>query len=491
MKLSIRQKLYGSVFTAAILPLALLALWMTRGAERAGIQLLHEQLAASVKVTMRTAQERWFYRYGDLLLLANNQVVVDALESTAPPAEPPAYIATLFASLDRGVRRVRYYDKHGKLLWSFGSDLIPTGTGGSIDRAVFAATSVVPTRIQIRSSDNRVIGALDAEVHVNALISDTAVSGPAGGTLAVFDRRSRAMLTPTNLPADALRRRTFKADRTEWLIAHDSLESPPLAFAMAAPMGPFVSPFRRVARNGVFMLLFIGAGASLLTAWLTARVMRSTLDQLARAQSFAAVGQYAASLSHEVRNALTSIRVDLQRVESGESDQNRLVKRALRNIIRLDNIVNNSLRTARSGTIEPKPVDINLALKRAIQSSEHAFAERSRGVTFTPLPGAVINGNGDALQQLFLNLLLNAAEADGDAKVEVARGADNVCVTITDNGAGFQPGAIAQKNPPTSKPNGSGLGLAIARDIVKAHGGTIEFESAPSRTRVAVTIPLG
>jgi signal transduction histidine kinase len=104
-------------------------------------------------------------------------------------------------------------------------------------------------------------------------------------------------------------------------------------------------------------------------------------------------------------------------------------------------------------------------------------------------------GDAAALEQAFLNLLLNAAQAlepGGRAQVGVTRELGDVTVIIRDEGRGIPKESAAKVFDLfySTRPEGTGLGLSIARQIVQAHGGTIEIESTPGQgTTVRVTLP--
>jgi C4-dicarboxylate-specific signal transduction histidine kinase len=115
-----------------------------------------------------------------------------------------------------------------------------------------------------------------------------------------------------------------------------------------------------------------------------------------------------------------------------------------------------------------------------------------------PLPG--IRGNAQQLEQVVINLILNACQAlsDREKSVEVAtsadRNRDSVLLTIRDQGCGISEEDLQRITEPmfTTKreSGGIGLGLYITDSIVKEHRGTLRFVSAPDRgTRVVVTFP--
>lgn len=229
--------------------------------------------------------------------------------------------------------------------------------------------------------------------------------------------------------------------------------------------------------------------------------LRDTLRQLSQREALVAVGEFAASLAHEVRNPLTSIRIDLQRVEEvlpGESPLRVHLGRALREVERLDLTVSGALRIARAGSIALNVVDLNVPLQRAIEVATPAFdrcgaALAQIGIGARPLP---VRGDDAALEQLFLNILLNAAQAlgvDGKAGVTVVPEEGNVQVDIWDSGAGMAADQLEKVFDPffSTKRDGTGLGLSVVRQIVNAHGGFISIDSAVNAgTTVSIRLSL-
>jgi signal transduction histidine kinase len=110
--------------------------------------------------------------------------------------------------------------------------------------------------------------------------------------------------------------------------------------------------------------------------------------------------------------------------------------------------------------------------------------------------GLTVRGDEAALEQLFLNVLLNAAqalEADGEAGVSVAVDGGNARVDIWDAGVGIDPEQLRSVFDPfmSTKREGTGLGLSVARQIVVAHGGAISIDSAvEAGTTVSIQLPL-
>jgi signal transduction histidine kinase len=227
--------------------------------------------------------------------------------------------------------------------------------------------------------------------------------------------------------------------------------------------------------------------------------LKQTLHRLAQRESLAAVGELAASLAHEIRNPLSAVRVDLQRAEeqSTDSEARRLIDRTLRSIERLDATVTAALRVARSGKIERRVIDVRTPLAAAMESAQPEFA--ARGATLEPLPDGVsalpVHGDAAALEQLFLNLLLNAAQAlepGGRAGVAVARDDGAITVSVWDAGLGISAATRERLFEPffSTKPDGTGLGLAVAQRIAVAHGGEVSVESRKAGgTTMRVRLP--
>jgi signal transduction histidine kinase len=228
--------------------------------------------------------------------------------------------------------------------------------------------------------------------------------------------------------------------------------------------------------------------------------LRGTLRELADRQALAAVGEFAASLSHEVRNALTSIRLDLQ-VSGEHLPDEAAVKephqRALDEIGRLNETVTGALELARSGHLKQVPIDLWAPLNAAVHAAGPEFAERGARLD-VPQAGAPITVAGDpaALEQLFLNILLNAAQAldeGAGAAVMVEAGDEQVSIRIRDEGPGIPVEALDRVFEVfySTREGGTGLGLPIARRIAQAHGGHLRVRTqAGSGTEVEITLPL-
>lgn len=542
---SLRTRVLLIVLLGAVLPLAIVGWWLTGTAVRSGRALLHGQLSAAIDGIASDARGKWTLRAGELQLLANNSVVRSALgvPNTRLATPDSEYLLQLFAAVHEAIPSVSYVDNDGRERWSFHE----TGTAASPDsarrdaRAVAAQSRTFPVEMPVRTADGRVLGTLRARVRLSGVLaSDSGQHVVPGAVFAALGARGVIF---SSAP-DSLDLTTLPVP-PGWEMVARALEAPPLHLVLAAPSAPFVQPFERAARLGLGVLMGVALIALLVSVILTGRVtgslermataaeavaagdlkrrvevsggdevgrlgdafnamtesLRRTLAELSQQRALAAVGEFAASLSHEVRNSLTAIRIDLQhaaRQLPGDSAATPLVTRTLDTVRRLDATVTGALRVARSGQHPMKRVDLACLLRQAMTSAEPSFAASE--ATLEPLalgPDPMeVDGDAAALEQLFLNLLLNAAQAlsaGGHARVDVHAVDDRVVVRISDDGSGIESGELAEMGTVlhSTKPDGTGLGLPIARRIAAAHGGDLRIESvAGDGTTVTVTLPI-
>ncbi len=234
--------------------------------------------------------------------------------------------------------------------------------------------------------------------------------------------------------------------------------------------------------------------------------LRSQVEQMEqRAERFQALLEMSAGIAHEIRNPLASIRGAVQELDSssfaGEDDR-KLLQIVLRESDRLNRIVSDFLEYATERPVELALVNVADVLREAADTLG-ARTPPTRTKIRLEVPRQIIGrGAGDKLQQVFLNLGLNALEACGDGGHLVIR-----CLSASEPGGGLRDGVlvefeddgpgIAKEDLPklftpffTTKPRGTGMGLAIARKIVQAHKGTISIDSTPGKGTVArVWIP--
>jgi PAS domain S-box-containing protein len=207
--------------------------------------------------------------------------------------------------------------------------------------------------------------------------------------------------------------------------------------------------------------------------------LRELAIERRRAEQLAYLEGIASSIAHEVQNPLVAIKTFVQLMPSRHNDKgfveafSRIVAREIE---RMERLVGR-LRILSHPSQRPfKPLDLCHPLAEALEFMQASFDERQ--VTIQVLEGvagiAVMGDHGE-LEQLFLNLLINALEAtppNGRVSVRLSRTDDHVSVEITDSGPGIPAEIVDRVFDPfvTTKQRGSGLGLAICAGIAQAHG---------------------
>jgi signal transduction histidine kinase len=163
---------------------------------------------------------------------------------------------------------------------------------------------------------------------------------------------------------------------------------------------------------------------------------------------------------------------------------------------RLITLVQQTLEFYRPAQAQAGPVDINAAVERVLALSRKKLQHSDVEVELKLAKGLPpIKGMPDQIAQVFLNLIVNAAEAMADGgRLEIESRADSgqVQVLFADNGPGIVPEDLAHIFEPfyTTKDSGTGLGLAVSYNIIESHGGTIGVESVPGHgTTFTVRLP--
>lgn len=535
----LRTGLFLVILLGAILPLAVVGLWLAQSTQRSAEELVRLRVDAALTEIVHAAGHGWATHRSGLLRLVETPQVREALTGDAllDLVDGPAAAAWLRLEgvVERGVLRGVDGEGVGEL-----SRPVTSRAHATADAALIPVA--MPIYLQ---ETGRRLGTFEALVRAGALLpSDLVAPGVSGSVLAIFEPAGGSTLLPHTMDPGLFMLDRFVWGGETWVVARSQLYEPPLVLALAAPVGDFTGPFEDAAWRGTLALLAVALLALLLTAGVSRRLTRpldaladasgdvaagrldrdvpvdgpdevrrlasafnamtaslqETLGRLSHQESLAAMGQLAASIAHEVRNPLTAIRLDLERAAERLGDDARaadLIGRALRDVERLDRSVGDTLRLARSGGVDLGPVDVLVPLRAAIASSRPHFEDRGALLREPPeISGPVpVMGDAASLEQLFLNLLLNAAEAlkaGEDARVEIDEDSPRVRVSVVDCGEGMPAGLRERVLEPffTTKAEGTGLGLPIAHRITLAHGGRLEIESAPGEgTRVDVLLP--
>lgn len=259
----------------------------------------------------------------------------------------------------------------------------------------------------------------------------------------------------------------------------------------------------------MFMFLIIGSLAGVLANELRERraEARQAYDQLEAsferakaAERLAAMGQLSASLAHEIRNPLASLKGSLPVLLEGvgpDDPRHDFADIARREIARLEELTGSFLEYARPPKPSMAPDDVD-ALMQSVARLVEKEAER-QGVRMElrldgDLPPVVMDGN--RIRQVVLNLALNALQAmPGGGTLRLGTGGDDsgVVLVVEDSGPGIDPAIAARIFEPfvSTKEQGTGLGLAVVHQWVERHGGWVEAGPAEGGgARFCVHLPL-
>jgi two-component system sensor histidine kinase HydH len=217
--------------------------------------------------------------------------------------------------------------------------------------------------------------------------------------------------------------------------------------------------------------------------------LQESFEQIKRADRLSAVGQLAAGLAHELRNPLGSIAgaADILEREPGSEERRReflgIIRKESR---RLDRLLTNLLDFARPRQPRIQAVSIHQIVNQVVALTSHTAQRQGIRIDVDAPPLAPLRGDPEQLQQVILNLTLNAIQAmpgGGRITLSARREGASFAIRVTDEGEGIPAENLDRIFDPfyTTKESGTGLGLAVAHQIVTQHGGRIEVARNPNR----------
>jgi two-component system NtrC family sensor kinase len=241
------------------------------------------------------------------------------------------------------------------------------------------------------------------------------------------------------------------------------------------------------------------------------RQLQAAQKKLLHSDRLASLGQLSASVAHEINNPISGVlnlSMLLQRMLKTDGvpperldEFRKYLGQVTNETARVGRIVSDLLAFSRRSKPQRAPADLNRIVKSTLSLVQHKMKLSNVQVEtryLDDLPAAPCDGS--QIQQVVLNLLLNAAEAtqtkaDRRVTVETATADGNVILTVADNGDGILPENLAKIFDPffttKSEGKGVGLGLAVSYGIIQAHGGDIEVKSQPGEgTTFTVSLPI-
>ena len=221
--------------------------------------------------------------------------------------------------------------------------------------------------------------------------------------------------------------------------------------------------------------------------------LRTNEAYMIQSEKLASLGQLASGMAHEIHNPLTIISGEAQLYLERFKGQDAKVDEVLRSIIeecqRAADITRRILRFAKPAPADVGPVDLKVTAEESLTLAGYQVRmERIERMTRLPEGLPKVRSNQNQLQEVILNLILNACQAMGEAggKLEVRAQPANgssVQLQVADTGPGIPANKLTKIFDPfyTTKSTGTGLGLFVSQRIVKAHGGTIDVESTEGK----------
>jgi two-component system, sporulation sensor kinase B len=222
------------------------------------------------------------------------------------------------------------------------------------------------------------------------------------------------------------------------------------------------------------------------------------MHELHKAEKFSAISQLAASVAHEIRNPMTTIRGFMQ-VLQGErnlsADQNLFISISLQELDRTQTIIDNFLSLAKPNTGGMVKINLSRLLREIIdfmRSYSHlANTELVEGIE----KNLWIKGDAHEIRQVFINILKNGIEAmpgGGSIYIIAKIDKDYVKVQFRDEGVGMKKAQLERLGNPyySTKEKGTGLGLMISYDIIQRMRGKIVVDSEEGKgTTFTILLP--
>ncbi len=233
--------------------------------------------------------------------------------------------------------------------------------------------------------------------------------------------------------------------------------------------------------------------------------IESKQQQLIQSEKLAAIGKVMAGIAHEINNPLNNIsltaEVMLEDMENmSEEERRQMINDILVQSERARDIVHHLLQFSRmkKSAIREK-VDLAELVENTLALLKNELRITHTKIKTTIEKGAgIIYGNTNQLQQVLVNIILNAIQATGEGGnieiwLKVDRDKNKACLSVRDNGPGIQREVLKHILEPfyTTKKDGTGLGLSVSYGIIKEHKGDIHIDSKMGKgTTVTIELPL-
>ena len=229
--------------------------------------------------------------------------------------------------------------------------------------------------------------------------------------------------------------------------------------------------------------------------------LKTAQAKLVKQERLAAIGEFAASIVHEIRNPFCTIKLVLEyfnKVDLSAEVKKRL-NLAVDEAKRLEKLLEEILLYAKPHILDISQIDINQCIEKMLNIQLDLPQFINKNIEFNPaISKPLIQGDEDKIKQVLINLLQNACEAISpgeEVKLEVDSNLEEeeVSIQVRNGGEPIPPDILPLLTQPfySTKSSGTGLGLAITKRIIEAHNGEFMIESNPDDgTSVTVKLPL-
>jgi signal transduction histidine kinase len=550
--MSLRAKVLALFAAFAIVPLLAIGVVDYARSANAVDALIQAQTAQIAQRLSADLRDRYDLVQANLALLADNAETQRLLrgatnrDATTTEREGDAYLQQIWNSVGDDLDWATISDSSGREIYRFGDREHVDGAGRVVVTTRSSRTSEKPATVT-------------AAVRLARLLPADALASRFGreGYNVIVDRETgrsifgaehaAAILAALRLTGDTANRVAFTEGDAKRSATIVRLASPAWDVLSVAAVDEFGGPFAaiRSANLILVMLTAIFAGlAFFLLLWRATRSLgmltlaadavgrgnlqpslppasrdevgrlsvafrlmtdrvRETMAEIERSRQMAAVGEFAAQISHEIRNPLTSIKLNLQKMERAKRAgrlppvTDKPLEITLREINRMDRVVHGVLQLGRSRATTHGRINVSQIVKETIDVASPQL-ERT-GVTlrseFASAGGDVwVRGDAALLSGALLNVILNAAEAaaGGEVFVDVEHTGSGGRVTIRDTGPGIPREHRERIFEPffTTKEGGTGLGLALAQRTIEEHGGSLRLAEPAVGAAFVLELPI-
>jgi len=223
------------------------------------------------------------------------------------------------------------------------------------------------------------------------------------------------------------------------------------------------------------------------------------IARLVQSEKLASIGKIVAGVAHEVNNPLATIATCIHNLQAETTAPNRNLEIISQGAERIERIVRQLTDFSRAGSLELQQLSSDSFFAESAEFGRMALRKHAVRLVAvdTCQPAIMLSLDKGKMQQVLLNLLINAADASpsgASVTISASKAAGTYTLSVHDQGAGI-PAQMQERIFDifyTTKlaGQGTGIGLAICKSIVEMHGGTLRFESKPGDTTFTVSVPV-